>query len=161
VLKPVPGRMQSFGGGDRPRVVVDYAHTPDALKQVLTALREHTAGDLICVFGCGGDRDAAKRPMMGAIAGRLADRVILTNDNPRSEDPDAILAAIESGLPQPAAACREPDRQRAIATAIAAARPGDVVLVAGKGHESWQIIGTEKRPFSDIEQVAQQLEAWK
>jgi UDP-N-acetylmuramoyl-L-alanyl-D-glutamate--2,6-diaminopimelate ligase len=160
VLKPVPGRMQSFGGGARPRVVVDYAHTPDALEQVLNALREHTAGDLICVFGCGGDRDAAKRPLMGAIAGRLADRVILTNDNPRSEDPAAILDAIESGMPQPAAVLREPDRQRAIAIAIAAARPGDVVLVAGKGHEAWQIIDTEKRPFSDIEQVEQQLEAW-
>jgi len=160
VLKPVPGRMQSFGGGDRPRVVVDYAHTPDALEQVLIALREHVRGELVCVFGCGGDRDAAKRPLMGAIAARLADRVILTNDNPRSEDPETILDAIEAGLPRTAAAAREPDRQRAIAIAIAAARPGDVVLVAGKGHETWQIIGTEQRPFSDIEQVEQQLEAW-
>ena len=153
--RTVPGRMERFGGGaDRPLAVVDYAHTPNALQSVLTALRAHTAGRLYCVFGCGGDRDAGKRPLMGAAAERLADRVILTSDNPRSEDPLAILADIRAGCAEPARVQVEPERAAAIRQALAAARPGDVVLIAGKGHEDYQIIGSERRVYSDRAEVA-------
>ena len=146
-LPDVPGRMQRIG--DEPLVVVDYAHTPDALDKVLTELRLVAAargGRLVAVFGAGGDRDAAKRPLMGAAAARLADRVVLTSDNPRSEDPLAIIAAIRRG----AGDCEvEPDRRQAIAQAVARAEPRDVVLVAGKGHESTQEIDGRREPFSD------------
>ncbi len=159
-VNAVAGRMEAFGGGVKPLVIVDYAHTPDALDQVLTALREHCAGRLWCVFGCGGDRDAGKRPLMGAIAESLADVVILTNDNPRSEAPTQILTDIRQGMTQPAKAHSLQDRHEAIARAIAEARPGDVVLVAGKGHEAWQQIGDRKIPFSDIDEVTSQLDMW-
>ncbi|MCG6935399.1 MAG: UDP-N-acetylmuramoyl-L-alanyl-D-glutamate--2,6-diaminopimelate ligase [Proteobacteria bacterium] len=159
-VRPVPGRMETFGGGEKPLVVVDYAHTPDALEQALRALREHGPVCLWCVFGCGGDRDAGKRPEMGAIAERLADVVILANDNPRSEDPQAIIDAIRHGMTQPEQVHSIPDRHAAINDAIGRARPGDIVLVAGKGHEAWQIIGSEKRPFSDRDVVLDCLDAW-
>ena len=148
-LRTVPGRMERLGGGERPLVVVDYAHTPDALTQVLGALREHCRGRLHCVLGCGGERDAGKRPLMGEVAETLADRVIVTDDNPRHEDGDAIVAQILAGLREPARATVERNRARAIAAAIADAAPGDVVLVAGKGHEDYQQVGDLKLPFSD------------
>jgi len=143
----VPGRMQKVA--ETPQgvpVFVDYAHTPDALETVLQALRPHAAGRLIVVFGCGGDRDPGKRPIMGAIAARLADRAIVTDDNPRSEDPAKIRAAVCAASP---GAMDIGDRRRAIRTAIAGGRPGDVVLIAGKGHEQGQTVGTETRPFDD------------
>lgn len=158
-LQAVPGRMQTLGGDGRPRVVVDYAHTPDALTSVLVALRAHLAtGRLICVFGCGGDRDAGKRPIMGEVATRLADHVVITSDNPRSEQPDAITAQIAAGARPPFAV--EPDRARAIAMAIAGARAGDVVLIAGKGHERYQEIAGVKYPFSDVDVGAACLRSW-
>ncbi len=158
-LQAVSGRMQTMGGGTRPLVVVDYAHTPDALEQVLAALRAHfSGGKLICVFGCGGDRDPGKRPLMGAVATRLADRVVITSDNPRSEDPAAIIAEIASGAPAPFAI--ESDRGRAIRIAIAAAAPGDVVLIAGKGHEAYQDIAGVRHPFSDVETANTCLATW-
>lgn len=156
-LHTVPGRMERFGGGDRPLVVVDYAHTPDALANALQAVAEHSRGELWCVFGCGGDRDRGKRPLMGEIAERLADHVIVSSDNPRSEDPDQIIADILSGMQRPAAASVEADRATAISAAIAGARPGDAVLVAGKGHENYQLIGDARIPFSDIELVKERI----
>ena len=159
-VKPVAGRMEAFGGSAKPLVIVDYAHTPDALEQVLKALQEHCQGRLWCVFGCGGDRDAGKRPLMGAIAETLADVVILTNDNPRGEDPAQILADIKQGTRHPEQIQIQPDRHHAIAAAIAQAQPGDVVLIAGKGHEAWQQIGDKQIPFSDIDEVTSQLDVW-
>lgn len=147
------GRMECFGGKGGPLVVVDYAHTPDALEKVLAAAREHATGNVYCIFGCGGDRDRGKRPLMGEIAERAADAVILTDDNPRHEDGDAIISDIASGMRARPAIVR--DRARAIATAVAAARAGDIVLVAGKGHEDYQQVGDERRPFSDREVVRQ------
>lgn len=160
-LPAVPGRMQRLGGGaGAPLVVVDYAHTPDALEKVLQALRpvaESRGGALGAVFGAGGDRDAAKRPLMGAVAARLADRVVLTSDNPRHEDPLAILEAIRAGV---AGACMvQPDRARAISEAIAGADRRDVILVAGKGHETWQEIAGNRLPFSDAGVAAAALAA--
>ena len=152
-VHPVAGRMMVFLAPNRPRVVVDYAHTPDALEKVLESLREHVSGRLICVFGCGGDRDRSKRPQMGEIAQRLADRVLLADDNPRSEDPQAIMAEILSGMPTRQGVEIEQDRAKAIRAAVASAGPGDLVLVAGKGHEDYQEIDGERRPYSDIEQV--------
>jgi UDP-N-acetylmuramoyl-L-alanyl-D-glutamate--2,6-diaminopimelate ligase len=148
-LRGVPGRMESFGGGNLPLVVVDYAHKPDALEQVLNTLRQQCKGKLWCVFGCGGNRDRGKRPMMGKIAERYADRVIITDDNPRDEDRRDIIAEILTGLTRPQQAIVEHDRRRAIAHAIECAQAGDIVLVAGKGHENYQIIGKEKLPLSD------------
>lgn len=148
----VPGRMERLT--DVPCVVLrDYAHTPDALARALTALRPLTTGRLIAVFGCGGDRDRGKRPMMGRIAQTLADVPVLTSDNPRTEDPDAILDDVEAGL-GPGRRLRFADRREAIAAALAEARPGDVLLLAGKGHETYQVIGTEKRPFDERAIVA-------
>ncbi len=156
--RPVTGRMECFGGdGRRPLVVVDYAHTPDALQQVLTALRDHCRGKLECVFGCGGDRDRGKRPLMGAVAAHLADRVIITDDNPRSEDPARIVADILAGIDHKEAATVIHDRDAAIAAAIAHAGADDVVLVAGKGHETTQQIGAKKLPFRDQEAVQRYL----
>lgn len=152
-LKGVPGRMESFGGGDKPLVVVDYSHTPHSLEQALRILREHCQGKLWCIFGCGGNRDRGKRPLMGSIAERYADEVIITNDNPRHEDPMFIVSDILQGLNLPAAAVVELDRRRAIEHAITCAQPSDVILVAGKGHESYQIVGDEKLSFSDRVEV--------
>lgn len=144
------GRMETLGGDAMPLVVVDYAHSPDALEKVLTTLRGTATakgGKLVCVFGCGGDRDAGKRPLMGAIAERLADRVILTSDNPRSEDPLAIIAAIRAGMQQEPTI--EVDRGSAIRQAVAEADKRDVILLAGKGHEPYQEIAGVRLPFSD------------
>jgi UDP-N-acetylmuramoyl-L-alanyl-D-glutamate--2,6-diaminopimelate ligase len=148
---PVPGRLERCDeDGDDISVLVDYAHTPDALERVLAALTRVTPGDVCCVFGCGGDRDPDKRPKMGAAVGRGAARAILTSDNPRSEEPAAIAAAVEVGLRQSGSAYEiELDRARAIELAVLSARPGDSVLLAGKGHETYQIIGSERRVFDD------------
>ena len=147
-----PGRLETFGGGALPLAVVDYAHTPDALDKALAVLREHCSGRLWCVFGCGGDRDAGKRPDMGRIAAAHADTVIVTDDNPRSEDPAAIVRGILAGVAGAAPRVIH-DRGTAIATAIAEAAPGDAVLVAGKGHEDYQLVGGERRSFSDARTV--------
>ena len=152
---PLPGRLQRVRGGGI-EVVVDYAHTPDALAKVLAALRplaNARGGRLVCLFGCGGNRDATKRPLMGAIAERDADRVFVTSDNPRDERPAAILAQILAGVAGHQDVAVIEDRAEAIATAIAEARAGDVVLLAGKGHEDYQEIGGRRRPFSDVEQA--------
>lgn len=156
-IRAVPGRMERFIGADGPLVVVDYAHTPGALESVLNALRQHTTGQLWCVFGCGGDRDAGKRALMGEVASRLADQVVVTNDNPRSEPPEAIVEEICAGISDPAGVRVELDRASAIANVIKQANAKDVVLVAGKGHESVQWLGQQAVPFSDREQVEQQL----
>jgi len=154
-----PGRMESFGGGARPLVLVDYAHTPDALEKLLDAARRHARGRLYCVFGCGGDRDPGKRPLMGGLAERLADAVVITNDNPRTEDPLAIIAQIRAGMTEPERSQVIPDRADAIREALAQAEPGDIVVIAGKGHEDYQILGTETRPFSDAKLVGELLGA--
>ena len=156
-LVPVDGRMNRLGGeAGQPLVVIDYAHTPDALEQALASLRGHTAGRLLCVFGCGGERDTGKRPQMAAIAERLADRVVVTDDNPRREDGDAIVAGILAGFADPSRVVVQRDRARAIALAIAEAGADDVVLVAGKGHEPYQEIDGVRHPFDDTE-VARDL----
>ncbi|KJS08627.1 MAG: hypothetical protein VR73_05055 [Gammaproteobacteria bacterium BRH_c0] len=149
-LKAVPGRMEQLAIAEAPQVVVDYAHTPDALAKALQALRQHCTGKLWCVFGCGGDRDTGKRPQMGAIAAQLADQVVVTSDNPRSEDPQAIIADILAGIADLQTVRVEADRRAAIRLAIAAANPGDTVLIAGKGHEDYQLIGGTSLPFSDV-----------
>mgnify|MGYP000215095516 CR=1 FL=1 len=166
-LSPVPGRMQQIRVPGRPLVVVDYAHTPDALEKVLITLREvvkdskAAAADssLICVFGCGGQRDKGKRPMMGDVASRLADSVIVTSDNPRNENSRAILDDIVAGMGANYHVIE--DRAAAIDHAIRFAKPDDVVLIAGKGHEDYQEIAGVKLPFSDMEVAARSLEAWK
>lgn len=149
-LRPVPGRLERLGGGDQPLVVVDYAHTPDAMEKALAALRPVVSpgGRLLCVFGCGGDRDAGKRALMGAAAARHADRVFVTSDNPRGEDPQSIIDQILEGA---RGAEADADRQVAIYRAVQSARSGDVVLLAGKGHETWQEIAGVRHPFSDAE----------
>ena len=160
-LQPVAGRMNRLGGdGVRPLVVVDYAHTPDALEQALASLRAHAGARLTCVFGCGGERDRGKRPMMARIAARHADRVVVTDDNPRGENGDAIVAEIMAGFEAPQAAQVERDRARAIARAIALSGPQDVVLVAGKGHEPYQEIAGVRHPFDDTAVAAAALDAW-
>jgi UDP-N-acetylmuramoyl-L-alanyl-D-glutamate--2,6-diaminopimelate ligase len=159
-LKPLPGRLQRLGGGTRPLVVVDYAHTPDALKQALLTLRElldtrdpraaTRDSRLILVFGCGGERDPGKRPQMGRIAARLADRVVVTSDNPRGEAPGDIIRDIVAGVPGDARGVEiESDRRAAILRTVAEARRGDIVLLAGKGHEGYQEIRGVRHPFSD------------
>lgn len=158
-IKPVPGRMQQFGGDGKPLVVVDYAHTPDALEKVLATLREQTTGKLICVFGCGGDRDLGKRPLMGAAAAKYADKVVVTSDNPRSEDPVAIIQQVVSGMRK--AALVEVDRAKAIQQAVQSARSGDIVLVAGKGHEDYQEIAGVRTPFSDVAVVQAALDSYQ
>ena len=156
-LTTVPGRMERFGGGDQALVVVDYAHTPDALEKALHAAREHCSGRLWCVFGCGGDRDPGKRPLMGQVAEAQADCVVITDDNPRTEDPGSIVDDILAGIRSPGQVRVEHDRGQAIAKAIASARAGDVVLVAGKGHEAYQQVGSKRLPFSDAAVVVQHL----
>jgi UDP-N-acetylmuramoyl-L-alanyl-D-glutamate--2,6-diaminopimelate ligase len=148
-LKPVPGRMNRFGGDAAPLVVVDYAHTPDAIAKALAALREHAPGQLSIVFGCGGERDRGKRPLMAAAAEAGADRVVVTDDNPRGEDGDAIVAEIVAGFVAPQAVTIERDRARAIERVVGSARAGDIVLIAGKGHEPYQEIGGRQLPFDD------------
>ncbi len=158
-LTPVPGRLQRVAGREVD-VVVDYAHTPDALEKVLHALRPLAAargGKLWCVFGCGGSRDASKRPLMGAIAARDADHVVLTSDNPRDEAPAMILAQILAGLTGHDEVDVIEDRREAIRSAVQAARAGDVVLLAGKGHEDYQEIGGTRRPFSDVDEATAAL----
>ena len=152
-LTPPPGRMERVGGNGEPLVVVDYAHTPDALDNALAALRDVAAargGRLSVVFGCGGDRDKGKRPQMGAVAERLADRVLVTSDNPRSEVPQSIIDDIVAGMKQ---AETEVDRATAIRRAVVEADAGDVILLAGKGHEPYQDMGGVRLPFSDVEQA--------
>ena len=159
-LTPVPGRMEWIGGTDEPLVAVDYAHTPDALEKALTALAplaRERGGALICVFGCGGARDAVKRPLMGAVAARFADEVWITSDNPRDEPPLAIIEQIAQGLARGQLARIEPDRAAAIRAAIRGARASDVLLIAGKGHETTQEIAGQKLPFSDRVHAAQAL----
>ncbi len=150
----VAGRMQCFGRQDQPLVVVDFAHTPDALRQALKTLRELKPKRLVCVFGCGGDRDVGKRAQMGRVAAERSDHVILSNDNPRSESPDAILRDIRQGIPASFSVEEIPDRAEAIAAAITAAGKDDIVLVAGKGHEEFQLIDNQRIPFSDCERVS-------
>ncbi len=158
--QPVAGRMNRLGGTGRlPLVVVDYSHTPDALGQALTSLRAHCAGKLFCVFGCGGERDQGKRPQMAAIAERLADRVIVTDDNPRGEDGDLIVAQIVAGFASLQTVTVQRDRAQAIALALGQARSGDVVLIAGKGHEPYQEIAGVKYPFDDLVVARREIEA--
>ena len=155
-LSPVPGRMQCLSAPGQPLAVVDYAHTPDALAKALQALRplaRARGGRLWCLFGCGGDRDTSKRPLMGAMAAAHADQVVLTSDNPRSESPQAILAQILPALNGFVGIVVEPDRALAIARALAMAAPQDVVLIAGKGHEDYQEVAGQRLPFSDAAQV--------
>jgi UDP-N-acetylmuramoyl-L-alanyl-D-glutamate--2,6-diaminopimelate ligase len=156
----VPGRMERVQVNDRQdvSVIVDYAHTPDSLENLLTAARPFIAGNMICVFGCGGDRDRSKRPLMGGIAARLSDQAIVTSDNPRTEDPNQILQDVVAGISSDVEAIVNIDRAAAIANAIANANPGDGVLIAGKGHEDYQIIGTEKIHFDDREEARSALE---
>ena len=159
-LSSVPGRMERIALPGQPLAVVDYAHTPDALDKALAGLRPLVArrgGALWCLFGCGGERDALKRPMMGAIAEKQADHVMVTSDNPRSEKPTFIISQILLGLSRPDAAQVEPDRAAAIASVLAQAAPEDVVLIAGRGHEAWQDIGDERIAFSDRTHAADAL----
>jgi len=157
-VQGVPGRMEYFGNANTPSIIVDYSHTPDALEQALNSLRGQCRGKLVCVFGCGGDRDRGKRPQMGQIAESGADRVILTSDNPRSELPGDIIDDIRNGMSGLVPVEVYPDREMAIATAIATSNPEDVVLIAGKGHETWQEVRGEKLNFSDRDMVRTVLE---
>jgi len=163
-LTPVPGRMEFVGAPGQPLAAVDYAHTPDALGKALEALRPLAArrgGQLWCVFGCGGNRDAAKRPLMGAMAARHADHVVVTSDNPRGEKPEVIISQILLGLSGHAQVVVEPDRARAIAHALGAAAPRDVLLIAGKGHEDYQEVAGQRLPFSDLAQLREALAGWR
>ena len=156
-VKPVPGRMECFGGGSKPIVIVDYAHTPDALRQALYSLKLHCKGKLFCIFGCGGDRDKEKRPLMGHVAEKFADVIYLTNDNPRSEDPDTIIQEILNGIENKDSVNIEEDRKIAIKRAINSATVNDIILIAGKGHETYQEIKSVKHKFSDQEVVSDLL----
>jgi UDP-N-acetylmuramoyl-L-alanyl-D-glutamate--2,6-diaminopimelate ligase len=167
ILQVVPqlegpiGRMQRLGGGARPLVVVDYAHTPDALEKVLQALRPHVTGQLLCLFGCGGDRDRGKRPLMAEVAERLADRVLVTDDNPRSEDPQQIFVDIRPGFAAPDAVEFVAGRGVAIARLIASAALDDVIVLAGKGHEDYQEINGQRHDFSDLVEAEKALAQWE
>ncbi|EPY2900453.1 UDP-N-acetylmuramoyl-L-alanyl-D-glutamate--2,6-diaminopimelate ligase [Cronobacter sakazakii] len=158
-LQPVNGRMEVFSAPGKPTVVVDYAHTPDALEKALQAARLHCAGKLWCVFGCGGDRDKGKRPLMGAIAEQFADVVVVTDDNPRTEDPKAIIADILTGMLDAGRARVVEGRAEAVTNAIMQAAENDVVLLAGKGHEDYQIVGTRRLDYSDRVTAARLLGA--
>ncbi len=161
VTRTVAGRMERFdAGAAHPLVVVDYAHTAGALEAALVSLREHCAGRLWCVFGAGGDRDRGKRRLMGAVAERFADEIVLTDDNPRTEDPQQIIDEIRAGIKQPARVHIEHDRAHAITHAMQEAGPDDLVLIAGKGHETVQITGARAVPFSDRERVRALLREW-
>jgi UDP-N-acetylmuramoyl-L-alanyl-D-glutamate--2,6-diaminopimelate ligase len=151
--------MQALGGEGQPLVIVDYAHTPDALEKALGVLRETATargGKLACVFGCGGERDPGKRPQMGAVAEALADDVLVTSDNPRGEDPQAIIAAILDGMKSRPKV--EPDRARAVASVVVEAAAADVILLAGKGHEPYQEIAGVRHAYSDLEAAKSALE---
>lgn len=150
-MRGVPGRFEAVREGQPFAVVVDYSHTPDSLENALMAARAVSGGRVLVVFGCGGDRDRGKRPLMGGIGALLADRTYITSDNPRSEDPQAILADIVAGIAEERmhAVTVEADRRSAIRLALGAAQPGDVVLIAGKGHEQGQQIGDRRIPFDD------------
>lgn len=167
ILKLLPqlqgpvGRMQRLGGVKQPLVVVDYAHTPDALEKVLEALRPHAKGRLLCLFGCGGDRDSGKRPLMAAVVERLADGVLVTDDNPRTETPEQIFRDIRAGFAKPEAVQFVHGRGQAIAQLIAAAAADDVLVLAGKGHEDYQEINGERQPFSDLLEAAKALAVWE
>ena len=158
-IKAAPGRMQTIGGGKLPLVVIDYAHTPDALEKVLSTLKAQARSKLICVFGCGGNRDIGKRPLMGKLASEIADAVVVTSDNPREENPDDIIQDIVRSMLGNFAI--EEDRAKAISIAILAAKPSDIVLIAGKGHEDYQDIGGFKLPFSDVEQAEKVLKKYE
>ncbi|MGI9033115.1 MAG: UDP-N-acetylmuramoyl-L-alanyl-D-glutamate--2,6-diaminopimelate ligase [Acidimicrobiales bacterium] len=160
-LPSVPGRFQKVDSGQPFTIVVDYAHSPDSLEQALLAARRGAAADggrVVVVFGCGGDRDRAKRPVMGEVASRLADVAILTSDNPRSEDPAEIITQVRAGVTRPEVLVVEPDRRKAIATALSSARAGDIVVVAGKGHEATQVWGDTVVPFDDAAVIRAELE---
>ncbi len=159
-LDRVPGRFEAIGGGSRPVVVIDYAHTPDGFERVLSTCRALRPKRFVVVFGCGGDRDKSKRPVMGGLAARACDRVFLTTDNPRSERVEAIIGDIRAGIDASRDVVVELDRARAIRRAIAGCRAGDLVALLGKGHEDYQIIGTEKIPFSDRVQAEEALASW-
>lgn len=167
ILKVLPqlegpvGRMQRLGGGAKPLVVVDYAHTPDALEKVLTALRPHAKGRLLCLFGCGGDRDRGKRPLMAEVVERLADGVLVTDDNPRSEVPTQIFDDIRQGFSAAQNVRFVEGRGQAIAEIIAGACADDVIVLAGKGHEDYQEINGQRQAFSDLEEAAKALAAWE
>jgi UDP-N-acetylmuramoyl-L-alanyl-D-glutamate--2,6-diaminopimelate ligase len=155
-LEGVRGRLERVAETqDGAAVYVDYAHTPDALETILNALRPHVQGRLVAVFGCGGDRDRGKRPVMGGIAARLADKAVVTDDNPRTEVPEAIRAEVMAGCP---GGVEIGDRARAIREAVRDLRAGDVLVIAGKGHEQGQIVGTEVRPFDDAEEARKAVE---
>jgi UDP-N-acetylmuramoyl-L-alanyl-D-glutamate--2,6-diaminopimelate ligase len=154
------GRMQRAPRTDR-AVYIDYAHTPDAIESALKALRPHCRGELWCVFGCGGERDIGKRPLMAKLAERLADRVVITSDNPRSEGPTEIINDIVSGLTEVENATIIEDRAAAISWAIANAAPSDFVLIAGKGHENYQEVNGKCRPFSDIALANRAAKSWE
>jgi UDP-N-acetylmuramoyl-L-alanyl-D-glutamate--2,6-diaminopimelate ligase len=158
--QPVPGRFETIDAGQPFHVLVDYAHTPDGLEQLLTAAREVAGqGRVLVVFGCGGDRDRTKRAPMGEVAVRLSDEVVLTSDNPRSEEPSAIIDAVLEGIDDRSTLTIEPDRRAAIATAIGRARSGDVVIIAGKGHETTQTTGDTVVPFDDRAVARELMEA--
>jgi UDP-N-acetylmuramyl-tripeptide synthetase len=157
-LRAVPGRLELVSRGDEPRVLVDYAHTADSLRSVLESVREFCPGRLLCVFGCGGDRDRAKRPLMGAAVAEGADVAYVTSDNPRGEDPESILDMIMPGL-SGVLSCRIPDRREAIFEAVSAAGSEDVVLIAGKGHETYQEIQGQRTHFDDREVAREALDA--
>jgi UDP-N-acetylmuramoyl-L-alanyl-D-glutamate--2,6-diaminopimelate ligase len=156
-LTPVPGRMQTLGGGKQPLVIVDYSHTPDALEKVLVALRQHCQGKLYCLFGCGGDRDRGKRPLMAKIAEQYSDYVMVTDDNPRTEDPQQIVNDILSGFENASVIEVQHNRSKAIKDIIQYAHAGDCVLIAGKGAETYQQIGNDKIPFRDVEKARESL----
>jgi UDP-N-acetylmuramoyl-L-alanyl-D-glutamate--2,6-diaminopimelate ligase len=161
-LQNVPGRLQRVPLETGFEVFVDYAHTPDAIRNVLRVLRPLCRGRLMIVFGCGGDRDRGKRPLMAQAAAELADCILVTSDNPRSEDPQAIIAEVLTGFDDKARrrVCVEPDRRQAIFAALAGAHPGDVLLIAGKGHENYQIVGGERRHFDDVETAVEAAAQW-
>jgi len=159
-LQTVPGRMEVIAEADKPTVVVDYAHTPEALSQALISVRKHVTGKIICVFGCGGDRDAGKRPLMAQVADNLSDLVIVTSDNPRNEDSAQIIDEVTQGISNELKLIVEEDRAKAIQQAISMASLDDLVLIAGKGHEQYQIVANKKFAFSDMQKARESLEAY-
>ena len=167
ILKILPklegpvGRMQRLGGGNKPLVVVDYAHTPDALEKVLLAMRPHAKGQLLCLFGGGGDRDRGKRPLMAEVVERLADGVLVTDDNPRTEAPAQIFDDIRAGFAAPGNVTFVAGRGEAIARIISNARAEDVIVLAGKGHEDYQEINGVRHDFSDLVEAQKALDAWE